>query len=212
MIIRFFFMCQLPHTSSILYFDNMSSSVSAQILTTIPFTIDGNTTSIKCIITEHGDIVASGVDYVSALIGCDPEQASKKISSMYSSHPMLRPPKEELRHYSKAALEFMSYLHKHKVFMTLAGIKVFTTATRAGKLSKNAYAGQDIQFIRMTINLRRTAAINMMTTSMQGEVDDISDDGSSIHSHESDCRFYKLQQENQRLREENDELKKRLLD
>ena len=42
--------------------------------------------------------------------------------------------------------------------------------------------------------------------------DDISDDGSSVHSYESECRFYKLRQENKRLRKENNELKKHLLD
>jgi len=56
--------------------------------------------------------------------------------------------------------------------------------------------------------------------------DDISDDGSSVHSYESECRFYTLRQkykrareetarsqhEIKRLREENDNLKKRSLD
>jgi len=184
---------------------------------TIPFTMYNETTLIKCIITEHGDCLASGIDYVTGVIGCNPEDASKKLASMYNSHPMLRPLKQELRHFSKGTLKFMSYLHKKKVFMTLAGIKVFTKATRAGKLAKNAYPDQDVQVVKKTINRRRQMAIDMMTTLMPSSVDtvdgedDISDDESSVHSDESDSRFIALQQEIKRLREENDDLRKRLM-
>ena len=186
-------------------------------LTTVPFTIDNETTIMKCITTEHGDCLVSGIDYVTGFVGCTPEDASKKLSYLYNSYPMLRPHKRELRHYSKGTLKFMSYLHKKKIFMTLAGIKVFTKAIRAGKLAKNAYPDQDVQVVKKTINRRRQMAIDMMTTLMQSSVgtvdgeDDVIDDESSVHSHESDSRFIALQQENKRLLEENDDLRERLM-
>ena len=67
----------------------------------MPFTIDGKTVHIECITTEYGDMLWSAIDYVAAFTGCAPKDASNKLSFMYSSTPLLRPPKQELSHYSK---------------------------------------------------------------------------------------------------------------
>ena len=67
----------------------------------MPFNIDGKIINIKYIVTECGEILASGSDFAMALTGCDHKVATSKISTLYKSYPQLRPAKHELCYYSK---------------------------------------------------------------------------------------------------------------
>ena len=67
----------------------------------MPFNIDGKTSYIEFITTEHGDTLCFGIEYVTAITGCARKDASNKLSSLYNAIPLLRPPTHDLRYYSK---------------------------------------------------------------------------------------------------------------
>jgi len=81
----------------------------------VPLHIDGKTVAIGCITTEYGDIVFAAIDYVMAFTGCAHKDASNKLSSLYSAIPLLRPPKHELRHYSKVYIYIFHYICLNRV-------------------------------------------------------------------------------------------------
>ena len=70
----------------------------------MPFTMDGKMVQLECITTEHGDMLVLALDYVAAFTGCAPKDASNKLSSLYNFIPQLRPPKQELRSFSKVCI------------------------------------------------------------------------------------------------------------
>jgi len=81
------------------------------------FSIDGNTDCLKYIVTEHGEGLVLAIDFVVSFVGCTSKDASNKISSLYNLIPQLRPPKQELRHYSKVCIHLFIEIQQYHVLI-----------------------------------------------------------------------------------------------
>jgi len=76
----------------------------------IPFNIDGRIDYINTLITEYGEKVFAVGDYVVSFNGGTYKDASNKFTRLYTAIPMLRPPNQDLCHYSKVFIGICIYI------------------------------------------------------------------------------------------------------